>query len=74
MQSLDQFEAYRPLMFSIAYRMLGSAMEAEDMVQEAYLRYQSVNPETIRSPKAFLNCSGLSFINLKPASFVLLVN
>jgi RNA polymerase sigma-70 factor (ECF subfamily) len=55
MQSLDQFEAYRPLMFSIAYRMLGSAMEAEDMVQEAYLRYQSVNPETIRSPKAFLS-------------------
>ena len=55
MQPLDQFEAYRPLMFSIAYRMLGSAMEAEDMVQETYLRYQSVNLETIRSPKAFLS-------------------
>lgn len=51
----DQFEAHRPLMFSIAYRMLGSAMEAEDIVQEAYLRYQAVSPETIRSPKAFLS-------------------
>ncbi len=55
MQPLDQFEAYRPLMFSIAYRMLGSAMEAEDMVQETYLRYQGVDPVTIRSPKAFLS-------------------
>jgi len=51
----DQFETHRPLMFSIAYRMLGSAMEAEDIVQEAYLRYQGVSPETIRSPKAFLS-------------------
>src|ERR1044071_6464725 len=55
MQPLEQFEAYRPLMFSIAYRMLGSAMEAEDMVQEAYLRYQSVAPAAIQSPKAYLS-------------------
>ena len=54
MQPLDQFEAYRPLMFSIAYRMLGSAMEAEDMVQEAYLRYQATPQESIRSLKPFL--------------------
>lgn len=47
------FEAYRPLMFSIAYRMLGSAMEAEDMLQEAYLRYQAA--ADIRSPKAYLS-------------------
>src|SRR5262245_16919055 len=46
------FESYRPLLFSIAYRMLGSAMEAEDMVQEAYLHYDKA--EDIRSPKAFL--------------------
>jgi RNA polymerase sigma-70 factor, ECF subfamily len=51
----EQFEAHRPLMFSIAYRMLGSAMEAEDIVQEAYLRYQAISPEAIRSPKAFLS-------------------
>jgi RNA polymerase sigma-70 factor, ECF subfamily len=51
----DLFEAHRPLLFALAYRMLGSAMEAEDIVQEAYLRYQAVEPDTIRSPKAFLS-------------------
>ncbi len=56
MSKLDatQFETYRPLMFSIAYRMFGSATEAEDIVQEAYLRYQTVAPEQIRSHKALL--------------------
>lgn len=49
-----EFEPYRPLLFSIAYRMLGSAMEAEDMVQEAFLRYQQVNPDDVESPKAYL--------------------
>ena len=51
----SSFESYRPLMFSIAYRMLGSATEAEDIVQEAYLRYQAVAPGAIQSPKAFLS-------------------
>jgi RNA polymerase sigma-70 factor (ECF subfamily) len=51
---IQQFEQYRPLMFSIAYRMLGSATEAEDIVQDAYLRYQSTPPEQITSPKALL--------------------
>jgi RNA polymerase sigma-70 factor (ECF subfamily) len=49
------FEAYRPLMFSIAYRMLGSATEAEDVLQEAYLRYQAVTHAEIISPKAYLS-------------------
>jgi RNA polymerase sigma-70 factor (ECF subfamily) len=49
----EQFESYRPLMLSIAYRMLGSAVEAEDIVQEAYLRYQAT--ENVQSPKAFLS-------------------
>jgi RNA polymerase sigma-70 factor (ECF subfamily) len=48
------FEAHRPLMLSIAYRMLGSATEAEDIVQEAYLRYQATPPDAIVSHKAFL--------------------
>ena len=46
----------RPLMFSIAYRMLGRVAEAEDVVQEAYLRLQHAMDEgvAIESPKAFL--------------------
>jgi RNA polymerase sigma-70 factor (ECF subfamily) len=50
-----EFEAYRPLMFSIAYRMLGSVTEAEDIVQEAYLRYQATPIDQIASHKAFLS-------------------
>ncbi|HEY8311914.1 MAG TPA: sigma factor, partial [Gemmatimonadaceae bacterium] len=50
----DVFNAYRPLLFSIAYRMLGSAMDAEDVVQEAFLRWQQQDPATIASPKSYL--------------------
>lgn len=50
----EHFEGYRPLLFSIAYRMLGSAVEAEDVVQEAYLRYQAAQSQDIQSHKAFL--------------------
>lgn len=55
--SLDEvYAGLRPLMFAIAYRMLASASEAEDVVQEAFLRYHSATAHgtTIESPKAFL--------------------
>lgn len=51
---MDEFETFRPLLFSIAYRMLGSASEAEDMVQETYLRYRLAHDDEIRSLKSYL--------------------
>jgi sigma-70-like protein len=54
----ETYEDLRPLLFSIAYRMLGSLAEAEDIVQEAFLRYQRVFVEQgaeIESPKAYLS-------------------
>jgi RNA polymerase sigma-70 factor, ECF subfamily len=54
-ETMDQFEQYRPLMFSIAYRMLGSVTEAEDILQNAYLRYREIEASSIVSPKAYLS-------------------
>ena len=51
---LDAFREHRPLLFSIAYRMLGSVADAEDIVQDAYLRWLEVDASSVRSPKDFL--------------------
>jgi len=48
------FEAYRPLLFSIAYRMLGSASEADDVLQDAWLRARQDEDADVRSPRAYL--------------------
>lgn len=57
-ESLDRavrdFESARPRLFGIAYRILGSAVEAEDVVQEAWLRWQNADRGEIREPAAFL--------------------
>ncbi|HEV2933837.1 MAG TPA: RNA polymerase sigma-70 factor [Streptosporangiaceae bacterium] len=53
MSKAEEFERLRPLLFSIAYRILGSVGEAEDAVQETWLRYES-SPTQPTSAKAFL--------------------
>ena len=52
----EVYEGLRPLLFSLAYRMVGSVGEAEDIVQEAFLRYHRALSQGTRvaSPKAFL--------------------
>jgi RNA polymerase sigma-70 factor (ECF subfamily) len=66
---VEAFEALRRPLFGIAYRMLGSVMEAEDVVQDAYLRFREVNPLLVRSPEAFLRTTvmHLSLDHLKSA-------
>lgn len=67
----DPYTDLRPLMFSIAYRMLGSASEAEDIVQEAFLRFHRETREgtEVESPKSYLSAitTRLSIDHLRSA-------
>jgi RNA polymerase sigma-70 factor (TIGR02957 family) len=54
MIGVDEFQSYRPLLFSIAYRMLGSASDAEDVLQDAWVRSADAQPSDLRSPKSWL--------------------
>jgi RNA polymerase sigma-70 factor, ECF subfamily len=49
-----EFETHRPRLFSLAYRMLGSVMDAEDMVQETFLRWQRGDGSTVECARSFL--------------------
>jgi RNA polymerase sigma-70 factor, ECF subfamily len=51
---LATFDQYRGLLFSIAYRMLGTIADAEDMLQETFIRWHQSAEQDIRSPRAFL--------------------
>jgi len=51
---LELFHEHRSLLFSIAYRMLGTVADAEDMVQDTFLRWQRVSLDEVESPRAFL--------------------
>jgi RNA polymerase sigma-70 factor (ECF subfamily) len=55
MQDAETFDTLRPLLFAIAYRMLGSVMDAEDIVQDTYLHWQRRGDIIVASPQAFLS-------------------
>ncbi|MFD7873719.1 RNA polymerase sigma-70 factor [Streptomyces sp. NPDC059766] len=48
------FVAHRSLLFTVAYELLGSAADAEDVLQETWLRWAGVDPGTVRDPRAYL--------------------
>ncbi|CCA54145.1 putative ECF-sigma factor [Streptomyces venezuelae ATCC 10712] len=50
----DRFEEHRPMLLGVAYRMLGRAADAEDVVQEAWLRWTAEDRSEVREPRAFL--------------------
>ncbi|MEV4434996.1 RNA polymerase sigma-70 factor [Streptomyces sp. NPDC049555] len=51
---LEAFEGHRALLTAVAYRMLGRFADAEDVVQEAWLRWSSAGREEVREPRAYL--------------------
>lgn len=55
MNDVETYERHRPLLFSIAYRMLGSVADAEDVVQEAFVRWREAPEQKMQAPKRYLS-------------------
>lgn len=55
MTDAELFATHRPYLFALAYQMLGSASDAEDVLQDAYLRVNSASPQELRAPRAYLS-------------------
>lgn len=55
MESPSLFDQHRPLLFSIAYRMLGSVEDTEDMIQESYLKWVEKGKPDVESPKSYFS-------------------
>jgi RNA polymerase sigma-70 factor (ECF subfamily) len=53
-RATETFVAHRNLLFTVAYEMLGSAADAEDVLQETWLRWVGVDPDTVRDQRAYL--------------------
>lgn len=54
MTPTDTFQTHRPRLFALAYRLLGSRSDAEDVVQDAWLRWQGADIASIRDPEGWL--------------------
>ncbi|MCX5555938.1 RNA polymerase sigma-70 factor [Streptomyces sp. NBC_00038] len=52
--AIDDFEQHRPVLMGVAYRMLGRVADAEDVVQEAWLRWSGADRADVRQPRAYL--------------------
>ncbi|WP_433662828.1 RNA polymerase sigma-70 factor [Nocardia sp. CA-128927] len=50
----DAFDQFRPLLFTIAYEILGSAADAEDVLQNSYLRWRDIDQDEVEHPRAYL--------------------
>lgn len=55
MNDVETYERHRPLLFSIAYRMLGSVADAEDVVQKAFVRWREAPEQKMQAPKRYLS-------------------